>query len=95
MRHCWSSEPAERGTFQEIEDQLTSMLAGEFEDLACHRYYQFVPIRDTEIRGVIKDCGLRSTMEAEESVCSIADLDENSDENYIRTTIQRRRRFSH
>ena len=60
MQQCWSSEPHQRGTFEEIEIQLTSMLADDFRNLPCHIYYQFVPIRDTEIGGVVKDCGLRA-----------------------------------
>ena len=95
MRRCWETEPYERGTFDEIEEQLTSMLAGNFQELACHRYYQFVPTRDTEIAGVIKDCGLRSNRNEEQE----ADLAEEEDLNGIdrenRNMMQNRRRFSY
>ena len=39
------------------------MLADDFRNLPCHIYYQFVPIRNTEIGGVVKDCGLRTDNE--------------------------------
>ena len=71
------------------------MLAGNFQELACHRYYQFVPTRDTEIAGVIKDCGLRSNRNEEQE----ADLAEEEDLNGIdrenRNMMQNRRRFSY
>ena len=93
MERCWSSEPHERGTFDDIENLLTTMLAGDFKDLACHRYYQFVPIRDTEIAGVVKDCGLRSNSRVEEIGLKEEDhLEDNGDDN--ENMMQQRRRFS-
>ena len=59
MKRCWNSDPKERGTFDQIENELTAELAEDIREFPCHDYYQFVPIRDTEIGGVIKDCGLR------------------------------------
>ena len=92
MKACWHREPHERGTFEEIENQLTTMLAGEFQDLPCHRYYQFVPIRDTEIGGVIKDCGLRdeSCVIVERSAMQNYDINLDDEGNEM----PQRRRFS-
>ena len=60
MQRCWSSDEHQRGTFEQIENELTSMLAEDFRQLPSQIYYQYVPIRDTEIGGVLRDCGLRS-----------------------------------
>ena len=93
MQKCWDSDPYQRGTFDEIEEQVTSMLVGEFQDLACHRYYQFVPIRDTEIAGVVKDCGMRgeSNLAEDGNAMQSGAFDEEENLNMA----QQRRRFSY
>ena len=63
MQKCWYSKANQRSTFDQIERHLSSMLADDFRNLPCHIYYQFVPIRNTEIGGVVKDCGLRTDNE--------------------------------
>ena len=68
------------------------MLGEDIQDLPCHRYYQFVPIRDTDIGGVIKDCGLRSNMAANEVVRESAFNDVGADNASM---MQPRRRFSY
>ena len=93
MQKCWENHPYQRGTFEEIEEQVTSMLAGEFQDLQCHRYYQFVPIRDTGIAGVMKDCGMRGENHLTEEGNTILTGVFNEDENV--NMAQQRRRFSY
>ena len=93
MQKCWENDPYQRGTFEEIEEQVTSMLAGEFQDLACHRYYQFVPIRDTEIAGVVKDCGMRGEYNMIEEGNIMQSGVFNKNENVNMT--QQGRRFSY
>ena len=93
MQKCWEDDPFERGTFDEIEEQVTSMLGGEFQDLQCHRYYQFVPIRDTQIAGVVKDCGMRGENNMIEEGNTIQSGFFNENENI--NMAQQKRRFSY
>ena len=90
MKRCWCKEPHQRGTFEDLESELSSMLANNFKDLPSHLYYQFVPIRDTEIGGVIRDCGMRGKrtqldMENDDAV------NEANQENQV---LMQNRRFS-
>ena len=93
MQKCWETDPYQRGTFDEIEEQVTSMLAGDFQDLQCHRYYQFVPIRDTEIAGVVKDCGMRGEHNMIEEGNAITNSALHEEETL--NMAQQRRRFSY
>ena len=93
MQKCWEDDPYQRGTFDYIEEQVTSMLGGEFQDLQCHRYYQFVPIRDTEIAGVVKDCGMRGENNVTEEDNTMQRGAFNEDENV--PMAQQGRRFSY
>ena len=93
MQKCWEDDPYQRGTFDEIEEQVTTMLGGEFQDLQCHRYYQFVPIHATEIAGVVKDCGMRGENDLVEDGYAIQNGGFDEDENFVMA--QQRRRFSY
>ena len=88
-------DPHQRDTFDQIEEELTSLLAGEFQDIPRHRYYQFVPIRDTEIGGVLKDCGLRRdpVLIMEANLINKVEFSEN--DTYGENSMQRGRRFSY
>ena len=93
MRRCWSKEPHERPTFEQIEEQVMAMLDGAFEDLPQHRLYQFVPIHATEIGGVVKDCGLRNKQKLKVETNDLQKHDGSVIDDGEGYTIKRR--FSH
>ena len=84
-------EPKERGTFDQIETELTAELAEDLRELPCHMYYQFVPIHVTEIGGVVKDCGLRT----EDNSTRNDLLTWNVAPNEMEDKVRQKRRFSY
>ena len=94
MKRCWHSDPKERGTFDQIEQELHNELAEYLRDSPCNDYYQFVPIRDTEIGGVIKDCGLRMRSNSSEDDELIWRGSFNEKNDAIDCEAPQKRRFS-